>query len=90
MNDSRLHGVKLVEPPSMQPLLSLVPRPSRGGRGREGLVSTACACAVILNNPITYGYCLVYLPFELNALCSTYLEMTGLDSSNFERDFEVA
>ena len=30
-----------------------------GGRGKEGLVSTACACAVIiqiLNNPITYGY----------------------------------
>ena len=32
-----------------------------GGGGKEGLVSTACACAVIiqiLNNPITYGYCL--------------------------------
>ena len=30
-----------------------------GGRGKEGLVSTACACAVIiqiLNNLITYGY----------------------------------
>ena len=30
-----------------------------GGRGKEGLVSTTCACAVIiqiLNNPITYGY----------------------------------
>ena len=30
-----------------------------GGSGKEGLVSTACECAVIiqiLNNPITYGY----------------------------------
>ena len=30
-----------------------------GGRMKEGLVSTACACAVIiqiLNNPIMYGY----------------------------------
>ena len=39
---------------------SLVLRPSDwGGRGKEGLVSTVCACAVIiqiLNNPITYGY----------------------------------
>ena len=34
------------------------------GRGKEGLVSTACACAVniqILNNPIMYGYSLVYM-----------------------------
>ena len=32
-----------------------------GGRGKEGLVSTVCACAIIiqiLNNPIMYGYCL--------------------------------
>ena len=72
---------------------SLVPRPSEAGRGKEGLVSTACACAIIiqiLNNPITYGYSLVYLPFDLNASCSTYLVMVGLDSSKFERDFEVA
>ena len=51
----------------------------REGEEREGLVSTACACAVImqiLNNPITYGYCLVYLPFDLNSSRSTYLEMT--------------
>jgi hypothetical protein len=41
---------------------------SIGGRGREGLVSTACTCTVviqILNNPITYGYFLVYLPFDV-------------------------
>ena len=37
-----------------------------------------------------YGYCLVYLSFDLNALSSTYLEMAGLDSSDFGRDFEVA
>ena len=63
------------------------------GRGKEGLVSTACTYAVIiqiLNNPITYRYCPVYLPFDLIASCSTYLEMAGLDSSNFERDFKVA
>ncbi len=39
------------------------------GRGREGLVSTACTCVVIiqiLNNLITYGYFLVSLPSELN------------------------
>ena len=39
------------------------------GEERKGLVSTACACAIImqiLNNPITYGYCIVYLPFDLN------------------------
>ena len=37
---------------------SFVPRPSDWGRGKEGLVSTVCTCAVIqiLNNPITYGY----------------------------------
>jgi hypothetical protein len=42
----------------------------RGGR-EKGLVSTACACAVIiqiLNNPITYGYFLIYLHFDLNSL----------------------
>jgi hypothetical protein len=49
---------------------SLVPRPFNwwAGRKREGLVSTACVCAVIiqiLNNPITYGYFPVYLPFDL-------------------------
>ena len=41
--------------------------------GREGLVSTACACVVIiqiLNNPIAYGHCLVHLPFDLNLPCS--------------------
>ena len=41
--------------------LALSPGLLIGGRGKEGLVSTACACAVIiqiLNNPITYGYCL--------------------------------
>ena len=72
-------------------ITSLVPRPSEGEG--EGLVSTVCACAVIiqiLNNPITYGYCLVYLSFDLNASCSTYLVMAGLDSWKFERDFEVA
>ena len=68
----------------------MVPRPSEGGRGKEGLVSTACACAVIIQIPITYGYCLVYLSFDLNASCSTYLIMAGLDSWKFERDFEVA
>ena len=60
--------------------------------GRPG-ISTACACAVIiqiLNNPIMYGYCLVYVPFDLNSSCSTYLVMAGLDSSKFERDFKVA
>ena len=41
------------------------------------------------NNLITYGYCLVYLPFDLNSSCSTYLEMAGLDSLSFERDVEV-
>ena len=38
-------------------------RPSRG-RGKEGLVHTACACAIILQNmenPITYGYLYTYL-----------------------------
>ena len=61
------------------------------GRGKEGLVSTACAVIIqILNKPIMYGYCLIYLPFDFNASCSTYLEMAGLDSSNFERNFEVA
>ena len=77
---------------------SLVPRPfevggGEGGRGKEGLVFTAYECAVIiqiLNNPVTYGYCLVYLPFDLNASCSMYLEMAGLDSSNFTRNFEAA
>ena len=66
---------------------------SLGGGGKEGLVSTSCTYAIIimiLNNPITYGYCLVYLPYDLNASYSTYLEMAGLDSLNFERDFEVA
>jgi hypothetical protein len=53
-------------------IISLVPRPSDwwAGREREGLVSTACACTVIiqiLNNPITYRYFLVYLPFDLNS-----------------------
>ena len=60
---------------------------------KEGLISTASACATIiqiLNNPIIYRYCLVYLSFDLNASCSTYPEMAGLDSSNFEWDFEVA
>ena len=50
----------------------------REGEGREGLVSAACACAVImhiLNNPIMYGFCLIYLPFDLNFSHSTYLEM---------------
>ena len=40
-------------------VISLVPRPSDWGRGKEGLVSTACACVIIiqiLNNPIKYGY----------------------------------
>jgi hypothetical protein len=39
-------------------------------RERESLVSTACVCTVIiqiLNNLITYGYFLVYLPFDLNS-----------------------
>ena len=31
-----------------------------------------------------------YLTFDLNSSCSTNLEIAGLDSSNFERDFEVA
>ena len=42
------------------------------GRGREGLVSTVCAWAAIiqiLNNPNVYGYCLVYLPFDFNSSC---------------------
>ena len=72
--------------PAGQPLLhqrereGLASSPGlREGEEREGLVSTACACTVImqiLNNPITYGYCLVYLPFDLNSSRSTYLEMT--------------
>ena len=40
--------------------LASSPRPSEG-EGKEGLVHTACACAVILqilDNPITSGYCL--------------------------------
>ena len=35
-------------------------RPSAGGRGKEGLVHTACTCVIILQNmenPITSGYC---------------------------------
>ena len=70
--------------------ISLVPRP---GREKEGLVSTACVCAVIiqiLNNPIMHGYSLVYLSVDLNTWCSMYLEIAGLDSSNFKRDFNVA
>ena len=42
-----------------EPWASLVPRPSDWGEEGGGLVSTACACAFIiqiLNNPITYGY----------------------------------
>ena len=48
-----------------------------GERGRDGLVATACACAVIMrivNNRITYGYFLVYLLFDLNSSRSMYLE----------------
>ena len=62
------------------------------GEEREGLVSTACACAVImqiLNNPITYGYCLVYLPFDLNSSRSNVPRNDSLDSSSFKRDFEI-
>ena len=43
----------------------------------------------ILNNLIMYGYCLVYLPFDLNSSCSGYLEMAGLDRLSFEWDFMV-
>ena len=43
-----------------------------------------------LNNPIMYGYCLVYFPFDLNSPCSMYLEMAGLDSSKFRARFELA
>ena len=52
----------------------------REGKEREGLVSTTCTCAIImqiLNNPITYGYYLVYFPFDRNSSHSTYLEMAG-------------
>ena len=62
------------------------------GREKEGLVFTACACAVIqiLNNPSMYGYFLVYLCFDLSFLCSLYLvEMAGLDSSRMERNFDI-
>ena len=64
----------------------------REGEEREGLVSTACACTIImqiLNNPITYGYCLVYLPFDLNFSRSNLPRNDSLDSSSFEREFEV-
>ena len=66
-----------------------------GGRGREGLVSTACTCAVImqiLNNLIMQGYYLVYLPFDLNSSRSMYLEITGwtVHVSSMEHDFKVA
>ena len=53
------------------------------GRGKEGLVYTECACADIiqtLNNTITYGYFVVYLPFDINSKHSMYLEMASLDS----------
>ena len=42
---------------------SFVPRPSEGEE-REGLVYTACACAIIiqiLNNPLTHGYCRIFI-----------------------------
>ena len=39
-----------------------------------------------LNNLIRYGYCLVYLPFDLNSSHSMYLD---IDNSHFERDFKV-
>ena len=39
-----------------------------------------------LNNLITYGYCLVYLPFNLNSSHSMYLD---IDNSHFERDFKI-
>jgi hypothetical protein len=59
-------------PQKFPALRSFVTMPSDwwAGKKRKGLVSTACACAVIIqisNNPITYGYFLVYLPFDLNS-----------------------
>ena len=45
-----------------------------GGRGRRlgiGRMRTRCYYAD-LNNPIMYGYCLVYLPFDFNSSCSMY------------------
>ena len=73
--------------------LALSPGLLIGERGKEGLVSSACTCAVImqiLNNPITYGYYLVYLPFDLNSSHSMYLGITGWSQfENFEQDFEI-
>ena len=61
----------------------------RGERkGRPGIHYMHMCC--YYSDSITYGYCLVYLPFDLNASCSTYLEMAGLDSLNFKCDFKVA
>ena len=52
--------IKSTTPQANMGHYSLVPRPSDwgggGGGGEEGLVSIACACAVIiqiLNNPVT-------------------------------------
>ena len=62
------------------------------GRGGEGRGSPGIHCMrmcgyiiQILDILITYGYVVVYLPFDLNSSRSTFLEMAGLDSLNFER-----
>ena len=54
-----LHCVVALPRSQLGPMVASSPGLLIGGRGKEGLVSTACACAVIvqiLNNPITYGY----------------------------------
>ena len=48
------------------PTWTYIPRPQAEGREKEGLVHTACACAVIiiiqiLNNPLTHGYCRMFV-----------------------------
>ena len=70
------------------PLASSPGLPRGEGKGRPGIHYMHMRC--YYSDWIAYGYCLVYLPFDLNASCSTYLVMVGLDSSKFERDFEVA
>ena len=60
------------------------------GRGRPGIHCMHMRHYIIqiLNNPITYRYFVIYLPFDLNSSRSTFLEMAGLDSLSFEWYFE--
>ena len=57
-------------------------------RGRPGIHCMCMCCYNIiqfLDDPITYRYFVVYFLFDLNSLRSSFLEMAGLDSLNFER-----